>query len=123
VRKRSFRLMLKLRFSTPKVWAGRTAVRPYTPRPQRGREAGGEGTEIFPSPPVSPLNRLAGEGDAQQGALPCAPTPLAHSVGERLGVRAKKARLFPMQRTQVLYPYQGEGREWGDSARAGISEL
>ena len=41
-----------------------------------------------------------------QGAPPCAPTPLSHRVGEGLGMRAKKARLFPTQRTQVLYPYQ-----------------
>ena len=43
--------------------SGRTAVRLYTPRPHRGRGAGGEGIT----------------------------TPLAHSVGERLGVRASPA--------------------------------
>jgi len=71
--------------------------------------------------PFVPLSRRAGEGDygvrkrsfrphaeANASALQAGPraAPLAHSVGEGLGVRAKKARLFPTQRTQVLYPYQ-----------------
>ena len=37
-----------------------------------------------------PLSRLRERGNALQGAPPCAPTPLAHPVGEGLGVRAKK---------------------------------
>jgi hypothetical protein len=68
---------------------------------------GGEGTTngcraseantIFPSvdaykrlvalTPCVPLSRLAGEGEPQ-GEPPFAPTPLSHSVGEGLGVRA-----------------------------------
>jgi hypothetical protein len=44
--------------------------------------------------PFVPLSRLRERGNALQGALPRAPTPLSHSVGEGLGVRAKKrARL------------------------------
>jgi hypothetical protein len=44
--------------------------------------------------PFVPLSRLRERGNALQGALPCAPTPLSHTVGEGLGVRAKKrARL------------------------------
>jgi D-alanyl-D-alanine carboxypeptidase/D-alanyl-D-alanine-endopeptidase (penicillin-binding protein 4) len=39
--------------------------------------------------PFVPLSREAGEGE--QGALPCAPTPLSHPVGEGLGVRANKS--------------------------------
>jgi hypothetical protein len=42
--------------------------------------------------PCVPLSRRAGEGEPQ-GALPCAPTPLAHAVGEGLGVRAKQRAL------------------------------
>ena len=38
-----------------------------------------------------PLSREAGEAE-RQGAPPCAPTPLSHSVGEGLGVRAKKTQ-------------------------------
>jgi len=48
--------------------------------------------------PFVPLSRGAGEGERA--------APLSHAVGEGLGVRAKKACLFPKQRTQVLYPYQ-----------------
>ena len=48
--------------------------------------------------PCVPLSRGAGEGERA--------APLSHAVGEGLGVRAKKARLFSTQRTQVLYPYQ-----------------
>ena len=47
-------------------------MRPYTPLLRGGRGAGGEGGK-------------------REGALPCAPTPLSHAVGEGLGVRAKKA--------------------------------
>jgi len=44
--------------------------------------------------PFVPLSRLRERGNALQGAPPCAPTPLSHTVGEGLGVRAKKrARL------------------------------
>jgi hypothetical protein len=42
---------------------------------------------LFALTPCVPLARRAGEGELQ-GALPCAPTPLSHSVGEGLGVRA-----------------------------------
>jgi len=42
---------------------------------------------IASSPPVSPSPNELGEA-GQQGAPPCTPTPLSHSVGERLGVRA-----------------------------------
>jgi hypothetical protein len=42
---------------------------------------------LFALTPCIPLARRAGEGELQ-GALPCAPTPLSHSVGEGLGVRA-----------------------------------
>jgi len=44
----------------------------------------------FALTPFIPLARLAGEGETQ-GALPCAPTPLAYRVGEGLGVRATKS--------------------------------
>jgi len=45
------------------------------------------GVETFrPHPPCPPLPQ-AGEGE-RTGALPCAPTPLSHPVGEGLGVRA-----------------------------------
>ena len=54
---------------------------------------------LFALTPFVPLSRGAGEGERA--------APLSHAVGEGLGVRAKKARLFPVQRTQVLYPYQG----------------
>ena len=40
--------------------AGRTAVRLYTPLPQRGRGAGGEGG-LYPLTPCVPLAREAGE--------------------------------------------------------------
>jgi hypothetical protein len=43
--------------------------------------------------PFVPLSRLRERGNALQGAPPCAPTPLSHSVGEGLGVRAKKRAL------------------------------
>ena len=36
------------------------------------------------------LSRRRARGNALQGAPPCAPTPLAYSVGEGLGVRAKQ---------------------------------
>jgi hypothetical protein len=45
---------------------------------------------FLPSPPVSPSPAGRERGNALQGALPCAPTPLSHAVGEGLGVRAKK---------------------------------
>jgi Cu+-exporting ATPase len=47
--------------------------------------AGEGGKELTPHP-LPPLPH-AGEGE-RQGALPCAPTPLSHRVGEGLGVRA-----------------------------------
>jgi len=53
---------------------------------------------LFALTPFVPLSRRAGEGERA--------APLSHAGGEGLGVRAKKARLFPTQRTQVLYPYQ-----------------
>jgi hypothetical protein len=57
VRKRSFRSMLKLRFSTPKGLA-----RP--PLPPRGRGAGDVGKDALePLTPLAPLSREAGEGD------------------------------------------------------------
>ena len=61
---------------------------------------------LLPSPPLSPSPAGRARGNALQGAPPCAPTPLSHAVGEGPGVRAKKVRLFPTRRTQVLYPYQ-----------------
>jgi len=39
--------------------------------------------------PCVPLSCEAGEGEPQ-GAPPCAPTPLSHTVGEGLGVRANR---------------------------------
>ena len=45
---------------------------------------------FLPSPPVSLSPAGRERGNALQGALPCAPTPLSHAVGEGLGVRAKK---------------------------------
>jgi len=48
--------------------------------------AGEGGKELTPHP-LPPLPH-AGEGE-RQGALPCAPTPLSHRVGEGLGVRAQ----------------------------------
>jgi len=48
----------------------------------RGRERAGA--------PCCPLPQGGRRGNAHQGALPCAPTPRSHSVGEGLGVRAKK---------------------------------
>ena len=43
---------------------------------------------------MSPSPASRERGNALQGALPRAPTPLSHIVGEGLGVRAKKrARL------------------------------
>ena len=51
-------------------------------------------------------------GEELQGAPPCAPTPLSHSVGEGLGVRAKKVRLFRHSVTPTLVssnvPGEGE---------------
>ena len=47
---------------------------------------------LFALTPCVPLSRRAGEGELQ-GAPPCAPTPLSHSVGEGLGVRAKQRAL------------------------------
>ena len=47
-----------------KTAAGRTAVRPYTPRPQRGRGAGGEGEKVCPLPPV----RMRNLTDARLGS-------------------------------------------------------
>jgi hypothetical protein len=44
--------------------AERTAVRPYTPRPQRGRGAGGEGEKVCPLPPV----RMRNLTDARLGS-------------------------------------------------------
>ena len=35
--------------------------------------------------------------------------------------RGRLAR--PANRARKTYPFEGEGREWGDSARAGICEL
>jgi hypothetical protein len=80
-----------------------------TPTPGKGttvRHEVFEAGAIFPSASVNgqaccialtpfvPLSRLRARGNALQGAPPCAPTPLAHTVGEGLGVRAKKrARL------------------------------
>jgi hypothetical protein len=60
--------------------------------------------------------------------------PLSHAVGEGLGVRAESGRTLhtvnpsdvPLSAlTPTLSPLDkgGEGREWGDSARAGICEL
>jgi hypothetical protein len=57
---------------------------------------------FLPSPPVSPSPALRERGNALQGALPCAPTPLSHCVGEGLGVRAKKrARLHTVNSSDV----------------------
>jgi len=39
-------------------------------------------------------------------------SPLSHGVGEELGMRAIKERLFPTQRTQVLYPCQPAGGQF-----------
>ncbi len=92
--------------------AGRTAVRPYTPLPQGGRGAGGEGKSAVGRTAVRPYIPLpqAGEGgNLWQGAPPCAPTPLSHAVGEGLGVRANK-RVLPAYRTQAMYPCQGGSR-------------
>ena len=50
------------------------------------RQAVEHALSIIPHPPFPPLPQ-AGEGGTQ-GAPPCAPTPLAHPVGEGLGVRA-----------------------------------
>ena len=38
--------------------------------------------------PCVPLSRRGARGNALQGAPPCAPTSLAHTLGEGLGVRA-----------------------------------
>jgi outer membrane protein len=62
--------------------------------------------------PFVPLSRLRERGNALQGAPPCAPTPLSHSVGEGLGVRAKKrARLAhsELKRCTLIRP-EGGGR-------------
>jgi hypothetical protein len=38
--------------------------------------------------------------------------------------RWERGRLAcPANRARKTYPFEGEGREWGDSARAGICEL
>jgi hypothetical protein len=81
-----------------------------------------------------PLSRLRERGNALQGAPPCAPTPLSHTVGEGLGVRAKKrARLahselkrctlisslrFPL-RAGGTEPVRGSPREAGGTLRRG----
>ena len=66
---------------------------------------------MLPSPPLSPSPASRERGNAQQGAPPCAPTPLAHSVGEGLRVRAKK-RAHPAhsepKRCTLIRP-EGEG--------------
>jgi ribosomal protein L32 len=57
-----------------------------------------------------PLSRRRERGNALQGAPPCAPTPLSHSVGEGLGVRAKKrARLAhsELKRCTLIRPKGG----------------
>jgi hypothetical protein len=61
----------------------------YRNAQQRLVRRGGTGSVsgLFALTPRIPLACRAGEGELQ-GALPCAPTPLSHSVGERLGVRA-----------------------------------
>ena len=58
-------------------------MRPYTPRLQGNAQQG--------APPCAPTPLVSRE-NAQQGAPLCAPAPLSHSVGEGLGVRAKKKR-------------------------------
>jgi hypothetical protein len=69
---------------------------------------------------------------ARNGRLQ-SPSPASRERGTK-GVRAKR-RAHPFTPTrgksplpqrfcaEPMYPYQGEGREWGDSARAGICEL
>jgi len=57
------------------------------------RQAVEHALSIIPHPPCPPLPQ-AGEGGTQ-GAPPCAPTPLAHPVGEGLGVRATNTA-YPM---------------------------
>jgi hypothetical protein len=47
-------------------------------------------TPCRPHPLFPPLLRGERVGKQRQGEQPFAPTPLSHSVGERLGVRAKK---------------------------------
>jgi len=42
----------------------------------------------LPSPSVFPSPARRARGNAHQGAPPCTPTSLSHSVGEGLGVRA-----------------------------------
>jgi len=86
----------------------------------RGRE---RATNLFALTPFVPLSRHAGEGglwSAEAELPPDAEAALQHSKyvrvrltplprsGRGLGVRAKKARLFPTQRTQAVYPYQPE---------------
>ena len=64
--------------------------------------------------PLIPLSRRRARGNAQQGAPPCAPTPLAHSVGEGLGVRAQ--RVFPHPLC-LPHPQAGEGGLWSAEAK------
>jgi predicted Zn-dependent peptidase len=61
--------------------------------PDAVRQAVEHALSIIPHPPCPPLPQ-AGEGGTQ-GAQPCAPTPLAHPVGEGLGVRATNTA-YPM---------------------------
>jgi hypothetical protein len=65
--------------------------------------------------PYVPLSCDAGEGDPQ-GAPPCAPTPLAHAVGEGLDATANKPERCPLTREGAGSPRAldlgcGSGRE------------
>jgi len=81
--------------------------------PQRGRGAGGEGEKACTPCTQYPSPTAWERRNAQQGAPPCAPTPLAHSVGEGLGVRAKKrarpAHSEPKRCTLIREDTGGEG--------------
>jgi predicted Zn-dependent peptidase len=63
---------------------------------------------IIPHPPCPPLPQ-AGEGGTQ-GALPCAPTPLSHPVGEGLGVRATKSA-YPMPTVNPVVVLLSDSKE------------
>jgi hypothetical protein len=86
-----------------KTAAGRTAVRPYTPLPLCGR--GGTRDQANCRSP-HPAATLWERGNAQQGAPPCAPTPLAHSVGEGLGAdKGTSLRFTSRRKTQNFTIY------------------
>ena len=96
--------------SSPTRWARGAAREPVWSAEALASASGGSSAAALPIP----LSRLAREGDkgGEGNTAACPSTPAR-----------EKSPLLQRLRAEPLYPYQGEGREWGDSARAGICEL